>query len=556
MRLVQTQSKTESAQGSDNTNGSARASDTGTGHSKNLVDHLLTGKSARILSYSHSGGSSLDIKVNGGAKKTTPPPVKKEIPQKANGRTKRKRSSSSQDYDDIDYYQNYGDDTSGRETYVDGSAYDGDNNIKYKDSSRSRGQASDDAKTGDRAKASRSEEKKGHRRKHYDDNSYSSKSSWSKGVSSSEGPDDLEIPVGQWIVILCAVVGIAYHYFNLGQKIPTLLKGSKSVKVSKKKDHIGKRPGIGSRKGKKRGQGTKNRGAKASPAKKFLTSSDTGTEFVSIGNESPNKVPVKINTGTAKKTIVQKKVKKASSNSSTHVAEEIIHESHGVSKKSKKKKTKKNNRNSSRKNHEDTNTPDSVSTDGSSSTEDVNNNYNEDQIPSLEFEHDEKPDDSGEWTVVGGPPIKKTKSPQNDTAKEKISLENDTPSKSETSSSSNEEKEVDLKPSVDGVKEIISSNEVEDKVAVLETNDTEAELGAEPTSSLVTQEEKEEAKTDNKMDNEHIDAVPNTENDDAAYARLLQKEEEEMAAASNQIKKNTEEGNWEEVSKKKKGKKQ
>lgn len=566
MRLIKTYPNDDAIEGNSGEYNSGSGSDVNVMKPKNLVDHLLHGKSAMMLSHTHSPNSSLDIKVTGGKKKTTPPSSKKANTNKLNGRTKRRRSSSN---DDKEYYQVYGDDSEGHELYGEGLPSGGEEYSKNKNSVGADGKRRDDTKTGGRGKNSKNEEKKNQRRKQYAENTHSTNksSSRNKGITGSDSPDDLEVPVGQWIAILSAIFVIAYHHFNLGQKLSKFFS-SREKAVSKKKEITGKKTGLTTKKNKKRGKEVTKNMSKS---------------------KNSNHIPT-LSTGTT--TENKKQQTKSSSDEHNKQGDDIVSELEKTSvilkESKKKKKIKKTVKKEQKQSKEQTNTPDSISTDGSSSTEGVETNDEEDphvpmEQPDLPIEplsYSDEIADEGEWLTVGAVNSKKSTpraskvksnvtntyiasksteskenkpsppappqpspppSPSHDIeAEEEIKLQEDDVSSPPVATPTNDSETTSVK---------IDNNEVESKVTQKQRSAPE-----KPPPSTPVPEKKVEEKV--KEDNSKSANVPNTEEEDAAFARMLQKQEEEMVAAHSKTNDNgVADDCWEEVSKKKRGKK-
>ena len=538
--------------------------------SKNLIEYILHEKSALMLSNPFSFDSTLNIKVSGGSKKTTPPTPKKEKFQKVNGRTKRRRSQSS--HDDVDYYDMK---DSNKGVGNDSNSDSGGSTVGQKNNQYSEGSGGE--KWG-RGKSSRNEENKNLRKKYYD-NTYSSNKSYhnfGKGISNTDISDELEIPIGQWIAILCALIGIAYHHFNLGKKIPEMFK-SKNESITKKKLTTGKKNSSGSKKGKKRGNNSntsKGRRGKPQSSKILNESVDSDEHSMIFSQLSSSKLPQISKSSTKDLELISKSSEKKLENynrskeqkvEEESIKEKVIHVQKSLdenpvilTKAMEKKKTvkKKKKKVTKPKPRLESNTPDSVSTDGSSSTEEVDISYDHDQImPLAELGFNEKDvDDEGEWTLVGAS--------SNDLSSRVSNVDSLTSSTKKSESIPNANCENDSSKVVDELKvKAVPEKQKSLSNSQIDINDNEKVSNdcttSQQLSSTADTKDIEKEKEHQETKSNHIDSISivNSEEDDAAYARMLQKQEEEMVAANEKKNKMHEEQGWKEVKKKKRSKK-
>lgn len=583
MRLVSTYPKNESKRGNGGKNkvrngGNAYDADPVVFRSKNIVDHLLHGKSdVMTLSPLHSSpGSSLDIKVDGGKNKTTPPA--RSMKDNSHKLNKRKRPTP-------EYYQIYGDTdhNEGKESRYEAGvgSHGSDHKKSYNmgDNGEQRRRNEGSKSTSGKGNNSRTEKKNQRRKNHYfDENTYSTNKSYHGrgiGIPGSDYSDDLEIPVGQWIAILCAVIGIVYHHFGLGRKIPTLFKSN--VEISKKAEVTGKKIGNGLKKGKKRKNSTVNNNLKTrkitlSNTEKMDDVSSTTTnrlwEISDLFSARCSKAVLVISsyvTFFTKSTYtsslsMEKTIDKeiqADANEKPSKVEQRKEKSIVASKAPKKRnKNRKNTQKRSKQPVEESATPDSVSTDGSSSADEVDASYDDDQLLSIEdLAYDERKEDEGEWTTVGAVS-------SNQTAKKKESVAA-TPSplssqenKSPLFDKTTKVEEIPTAPVTDVTtndEEVIHETIEDREVKSTDENITDTDVLSNTAKEEVEEETSNNSISEDQTSSDDNDKRSNIE-DDAALARKLQKEEEERAAGTSNAMEIQEEDYWEEVPKKKRGK--
>lgn len=530
-----------------------------------LTDHLQERllnerlSSAIISSTASRISSSLNIKVSGGDKKTTP------LPRAKDKRARRSNQSSNNTGDD--HYQknngdiddNYGTSKSSNHRRRNRDIMEGKENDGggYKNK-RDRGDST-----------FRSESFKSRRNSHQ-----------GKNLSSTDSSDNLEVPIGQWVVIICVLLGMLFHHFNLGAKFSLLLNRKNNVHVESKKKIHGKK--VIGKKGKKRiiKKGIKPKDIKADEKDDYLEINSTSSHLASTTNSTRknkkiNKVDGVMLKGDTNRDVKQNDKSKGIGMVDNMEKEKKINEgkesnydesTNSAKKRKKGRKTQKNDKiqvaqkesQSVKAQPKDTlpdGTPDSVSTDGSSSTEDnASANNDSDNLRSqpqndgietqnaLNKGEDDNGHDKG-WVTVNS---------ATDSKRQDISAEK------------NDNSPVLLKgkPSKPGQESCHGKNDV--KLEASNKSDKSAAISSDPGAKgkNITDgvdQDNQEAPVESKEDISAPDTAESdgknstkAEVDDEAYARMLQDQEAELAK-SGTAKKSSEQ-NWEEVPSKKKKK--